>query len=948
MEYCAGGSLSDLKDITKTNLNELEVRAVMASCILGLSHLHSMNNIHRDIKAGNILLTGEGKAKLADFGVSAQLTNSKNMRKTMIGTPFWMAPELIQETYYNGKADIWSLGITILELCEGHPPHFNVHPMRAIFMIPMKPAPKLEAPSKWSPQMVDFVERCLVKEVDNRWDSKALLRHEWIALDVESAEQGKGSEVLKRLVDDNWEAIEASRFNQNTSEGKDTDNDNDSDRTEPHGEANTDTTFTVELSESVVSERTPPRERMVSYHGSVVSNSTRGSTFNKSRPSSRRIKRHTTNSQSKSTTGERRNTCSSQLMETFQRIEAKDDLAGEDIEAEGTLRANTTLNGYFDAEEGVSTLKMHSNSLAGGIKKNSSKETRFNSLMYFQANNLNSTTNPSLVYDLLVLLGEGSYGRVYKGIHKFEHIEVAIKIIPCENQSDVTSEIEFLRKLKCPYIVSFVDGFLFEDELWIIMEYCAGGSLSDLREITKMNLTEAELQLTICYCILGLKHLHSLMSIHRDIKAGNILLTLDGRAKLADFGVSAQMQSATAKRRTVIGTPFWMAPEVIQETSYDSKADIWSLGITALELCEGHPPHFEVHPMRAIFLIPIKPAPKLQDPSQWSVEMNDFLSRCLVKEADSRASAAALSEHPWIASLAADVERDIHPPCLHNLVVANIETVYSVREARRSSAMKHGVMMKRFSVVDKVNSKSSSATSSTGAGGNQVDQDDHDGHFDGDSVNASSVATMELGAASRETSVCSEETVLAGEMGGDFDDDEEEDDEEDDESVDTFFMVTDGGGHEEGAIKETRSGEEMWFTVDAQRGSIISTEAETNALLGTAAESATSSCCLNSEDENTGTFHRTDDRAFGSKDAGDKTKYSSAKQFFNNLVTKQVQYSVDLYILQYVYGSFSLRRQDVLRQLAMLDQQYKIDKEKLEAKYQTNKSKLKLHLASFN
>jgi serine/threonine protein kinase len=120
-------------------------------------------------------------------------------------------------------------------------------------------------------------------------------------------------------------------------------------------------------------------------------------------------------------------------------------------------------------------------------------------------------------------------------------------------------------------------------------------------------------------------------AVTRDLKAGNILLSTDGKAKLADFGVSAQLNNTLSKRKTVIGTPFWMAPEVIQETSYDGKADVWSLGITAIEMAEGTPPHFNVHPMRAIFLIPSKPPPKLNDPAKWSNEFNDFIKCCLLK-----------------------------------------------------------------------------------------------------------------------------------------------------------------------------------------------------------------------------------------------------------------------------------------------------------------------------
>jgi serine/threonine protein kinase len=164
----------------------------------------------QDVKAGNILLTNDGVAKLADFGVSAELTQTHNKRQTVIGTPFWMAPEVIREVDYDARADIWSLGITMLELSEGNPPHYNVHPMRAIFMIPVKPAPRLADPSKWSPEMDDFLCRCLVKDVDDRGTSEELVGHPWIATEVKKIKkrgQNPGLSILSKLVTDNFDAI---------------------------------------------------------------------------------------------------------------------------------------------------------------------------------------------------------------------------------------------------------------------------------------------------------------------------------------------------------------------------------------------------------------------------------------------------------------------------------------------------------------------------------------------------------------------------------------------------------------------------------------------------------------------------------------------------------------------------------------------------------------------
>ncbi|XP_055534041.1 serine/threonine-protein kinase 3 isoform X2 [Wyeomyia smithii] len=259
------------------------------------------------------------------------------------------------------------------------------------------------------------------------------------------------------------------------------------------------------------------------------------------------------------------------------------------------------------------------------------------------------TRQPEEVFDIICKLGEGSYGSVYKALHKESEQVLAIKQVPVDTDlQEIIKEISIMQQCDSPYVVKYYGSYFKNTDLWIVMEYCGAGSVSDIMRLRKKTLSEDEIATILSDTLKGLEYLHLRRKIHRDIKAGNILLNSEGHAKLADFGVAGQLTDTMAKRNTVIGTPFWMAPEVIEEIGYDCVADIWSLGITALEMAEGKPPYGDIHPMRAIFMIPTKPPPSFRDPDIWSPEFIDFVSLCLVKNPEERATATDLLTHEFI------------------------------------------------------------------------------------------------------------------------------------------------------------------------------------------------------------------------------------------------------------------------------------------------------------
>lgn len=300
-------------------------------------------------------------------------------------------------------------------------------------------------------------------------------------------------------------------------------------------------------------------------------------------------------------------------------------------------------------------------------------------------NNLITDTDPVSIWETVSEIGDGAFGKVYKTKNKITGVYAAAKIVEkCteDELDDYMIEIDILSSCKHQNIVEIYEAYYYDQKLWMLIEFCSGGAVDTLMFDLDKSLSEPQIQYVIRETLEALAFLHDNFVIHRDMKAGNILLTDQGKVKLADFGVSAKNTSQLQRRYSFIGTPYWMSPEIIacetdKEMSYDTRTDIWSLGITCIELAEKEPPHNELNPNRVMMRIRKADPPKLKDQrtkNGWSKLFHEFLALCLDKTAENRPSARELLKHPFIADFKGNEK------CLANLLGEKNATVNIIEE----------------------------------------------------------------------------------------------------------------------------------------------------------------------------------------------------------------------------------------------------------------------------
>ncbi|XP_032558237.1 uncharacterized protein LOC116794030 [Chiroxiphia lanceolata] len=546
MEYVEGCTLGDV--ISKQALEEEMIASISRECLKALDFLHSNRVIHRDIKSDNILLGMDGSVKLIDFGLCAWLHPWEKKRRSFIGTPFYMAPEMLTGDKYDAKVDIWALGITALQMADG--------PTQ-----PKDMPPQLKTRRNLSPVFHSFLHCCLNQNAKHRWTARKLLQVKW--LQHPFLEKSGSLTNMSPLLD------AARRF----------------------------------LTERVTTPAPEP----------LLAPSVSGQEGKEEQAEKENIK------------------AKPEGMKSILKSSAMAGVAAAPQFEEVTF-ANTempsTSTGKGDTRK---------ESIPKKIMDRPPKLSPLTRLFLAQLKDNVSEGNPMKKYTLQQKIGQGACGTVFRGADIATGGQVAIKkifVLDRKNIKElVVTEVVVLSYWRHPNVIRYIDSYVFNEELWLVMEYVEGCTLGDV--ISKQALEEEMIASISRECLKALDFLHSNRVIHRDIKSDNILLGMDGSVKLIDFGFCAWLQPWEKKRRSFIGTPFYMAPEMLRRDRYDAKVDIWALGITALEMVDG----------------PTQPKdvpPQLETRRNLSPVFRSFLQSCLNRNAKRRWTARKLLKHQFL------------------------------------------------------------------------------------------------------------------------------------------------------------------------------------------------------------------------------------------------------------------------------------------------------------
>ena len=260
--------------------------------------------------------------------------------------------------------------------------------------------------------------------------------------------------------------------------------------------------------------------------------------------------------------------------------------------------------------------------------------------------------DPRTLYEIGSIIGHGRSSTVYRATMRSTGSALAVKMIDMNGMEDtlrdVYHEVSILESTNHPRIVKYFGAYVESSTLWIVMEYCEAGTIENIFKKLNRGLREDEIACVAHHALQGLAYLHALPVLHRDVKCSNMLVTRGGELRLSDFGVSAELVSKLSQRDSFRGSISWMAPEVLREQLYDGRADIWSLGISLIEMAECSPPHITMHPMYCVMLDKEISRPGLSDPSKWSPGFLDFINACLQPSQEQRPTAEALLHHPWL------------------------------------------------------------------------------------------------------------------------------------------------------------------------------------------------------------------------------------------------------------------------------------------------------------